>query len=224
MKELVIKIKWGGLGDHLIHTPIPRAAKQQGYDKVFISNHSDYLQPDTKKFIWGNNPFVDGFIDEDGPYPTFGEVATGMNILDTLVFWWGLDDDSIRFREPEIFYTPKNKPELNNAVIFDPNFGTAVGHPSSSVVKKYFSQHNICINYQMALRKNNHSIHGKPMLQTTGLEHFCDIIHSCKALFCFTTGTATLAAALAKSVTVFHTDKVLPMFHHSKLHTYKELK
>jgi ADP-heptose:LPS heptosyltransferase len=61
------------------------------------------------------------------------------------------------------------------------------------------------------------------ILKINGLEHFCDVIHSCQSFFCLITGAATLAAALRKSTTVFYIDGVHEMFLHSKLHKYTHL-
>jgi hypothetical protein len=224
MKELIIKIKWGGLGDHLFHSPIPRVAKLQGYDKVYIANESDFIWPETKKFIWESNPFVNGFKKQASDmYPAFGDVEEGMNILDKLVLWWGLKDDSIRFREPEVYYKPKIKEELKNAALFDSNFKTPVGHPSPNQVSKYFNNNNIVITHQMKPFYANNYIRTKNFVMSKSLEDFCDILFSCKKIYCYTTGTATLAAALGRSVTVLHNGKCLPMFHHSKLHKYEKL-
>ncbi len=52
MKELLIKIRWGGLGDHLFHSHLPRLAKEvYGYDKVWVSQRSNYNHPNTKRLV-----------------------------------------------------------------------------------------------------------------------------------------------------------------------------
>lgn len=226
-KGLVIKIKWGALGDHLCYSPIPRIAKETfGYDKVYISNFSDYINPNTKRLVWELNPFVDGFVDVDKPHPTFSEVPKGWNILDTLLGFCGLPDDGIRFREPEIYYKPKILPKYSNAVIFEQNHGNEYGIPSRESVEKYFASLNEPITHQMVELKGtrNHDasmkFDGMPHFRATSLEHFCDIIVSCKAFYCFTSGVMALSAALGKPTTVMYTDGILPMFHHSRLHTY----
>ena len=227
MKELVIKIKYGGLGDHLLYSPIPRISKQiHGYKKVYISNFSDYRNPKTKELVWQNNPFVDGFVDVDAPIPTFSVVENGKNILDTLADFVGLPDDGIRFREPEIYYIPKKIEYLKDSVIYDPNFLSKVKHPNASKVMKYFLDNNIRIDYQMKLLPNysSHSyISDLETLSSNGLEIFCDIIYSCKIFYCLTSGSATLAASIGKSSVVLYEAGVNSMFHHSKLHEYVQI-
>lgn len=222
MKELVIKIGWGGLGDHLLYTPIPKLAKEKyDYDKVYISNHSSYRYPGIKELVWGYNPYVDGFSDKDGELPAFDRVQEDRNILDELILFCGLPDDGIRFREPIIYYKPKIISHLENAVIFDPNFITLKGHPSGAIVEDYFKRENIIITHQMRLlRKKNSSIRCSQEISSKSLEHFCDIIYSCKRVFCLVSGSAALAASIGKSVTAFYVDGANLMFNFSKLHKY----
>lgn len=224
MKELVLKIKWGHLGDHLLYSPIPRVAKQMfEYDKVFISNHSDYFYSDTKKFVWERNPFVDGFSDKDFPAPIWGWVEDGMNILDKLLIHCGLPDDGMRFREPEIYYTPKLIPELQNAILFDPNYNS-VRHPSAESIMKYLKDNNIRITHQIRHRVVKPHIQNSIIkIEPKNVEDFCNVLYSCKQIFCLVTGTATLSAALGKVAIVFYSNQSLSMARHSKLHLYKEL-
>lgn len=221
MKEFIIKIKWGGLGDHLLHSHLPRIAKQSGqYDKVYISNHSDYRSLEIKKFVWERNPFVDGFCNEDHSYPQFSEVEKGINILDKIMLSYDLDDD-VRFHEAEIYYKPKVISSLKKAVIFDPNFITSVGHPSSKIVETYFERKNIVITHQMKLLgERNSLIKCDQEISSNSLEHFCDIINSCKDMYSFATGTVPLAEAINKSITVLFVKGALPMFYYSQLHKY----
>jgi len=220
MKELVIKIKYGGLGDHLLYSHIPRIAKQSGqYDKVYISNHSDYRNTEIKKFVWERNPFVDGCSDKDVLYPTFSTVEEGINILDKIMLFHGLDD-GVRFHETEIYYKPKIISRLKDAVIFDPNFITFCGHPSGKKVEDYFKRNNIIITHQMKILGRNSAINCSQRISSESLEHFCDILNSCKSIYCLATGTAPLAAAINKPATVLFVNGALSMFYYSQLHNY----
>jgi hypothetical protein len=224
MKTLTLKMQWGSLGDHLLHSPIPRLAKEvHGYDRVLISNLSNFYSPQTKQFVWGRNPYIDGFNDEDHEHPTFTILPEGMNILDAVVDFYGLPDDGLRFREPEIYYTPKEIPELYDAVIFEPNHNSPHGIPTTVQTEEYFEANNIEITYDMKPLNGNRFASGRPMIEAETLEILSDVIHSCKAFYCYTSGVATLAAALGKPCTVLYVDGISSRFHHSKLHNYVRL-
>ena len=223
MKKLVIRIRYGGLGDNLLWSPIPRLAKEKhGYDKVYISSLSEFRNPETKKLVWDRNPYIDGYIEEDAPAPNFGSVEEGKNILDALVDFVGLPDDGIRFREPELFYSPVYRSEYAEYTIYDPNYISEAGHPSVEHIQQYFESNDIRIDYQMELRPPCRALPDLPSLSVKGLYLFCDLIYSCKAFYCLTSGSATLASAICKPVTVLFST-ANSMFHHSKNNTYVKL-
>jgi len=224
MKELVFKVYWGGLGDHLLYSPIPRLAKEiHGYDKVYISNHSNYRNPNTKQLVWGYNPYIDGFSDKDTDYPKFSETDPGLNILDQIALFVGISDEATCHLEPEIYYKPKIIPELKNAILFDPNSINKSGVPTIADVENYFNRKNIQITHQMKGLYGNINTRGRTEVHSETLEQFCDMIVSCKEFICFTTGAATLAAALGKSANVLYISGIKPMFHHSRQHTYTNI-
>ena len=57
-------------------------------------------------------------------------------------------------------------------------------------------------------------------IETPTLQDFCDLIYSSKELFCLTSGTATLAAAIGKPAIVFYGANQGKGFRHSKMHQY----
>lgn len=224
--KLIIRLKYGGLGDHLFFSHLPRIAKQHHYkyDKVLISNHSPYLSKETKRLVWELNPFVDGFTDEEGIYPKVSSVVIPTrNLLDEVMIASGLDDGE-RFHEPELYYKPNIIPELLDAVVFDPNFGTTIGHSSSQAVERYLKGHNIIVTHQMKLVNNHHPIKCDNILSSQSLKHFCDIIASCKTLYCFCTGTAHIAAAIGKPAIIFYNGKWKSRFKYSRVLQYVLLK
>jgi len=223
MKIFILKIKYSGLGDHLLCSHLPRIAKQFcDYDEVYVSNHSPYRNFQTKELVWEMNPFVDGFCDEDRKWLQVGSVTKEMNILDKVMLFHGLDD-GIRFHEPEIYYKPKKISKLGESVIFEPNHRNKYGIPSLKLVEKYFAENIVKWTHQMKPLYGNSPIEGLPIIDANRLKSFCDVIHSCKAFFCFTSGAATLSAGLGKPTTVLYVDGINPRFHHSKLHNYIRL-
>jgi hypothetical protein len=60
-------------------------------------------------------------------------------------------------------------------------------------------------------------------LEAADIHEFCSVVASCKALYCLTTGTATLAAALRKPCTVLYGHGVNVEHHTSPMHRYVKL-
>ena len=226
----VIQVFYQGLGDHLFFSHLPRVAKKVGFKKVLVSEHSEFRSPEARKLIWENNLYIDGFTREKGyRAPDFTKLSPKINLLDKVMIDQGLDDGE-RFHEPEVYYKPKIIKELKEKNVYDPNYIANAGKMKSAELKRYLDRHKIRIDYQMALRRGSNHIPliGKveeldTISKGSTLEKFCDVICSCKRIYCLTTGTATLAAALGKPATVFYGEGVGLQFHHSKLHRYVKL-
>jgi len=225
LHTLIIQINFGGLGDHLFYSHLPRIAKETGrYDKVYISNQSGFRQEAFKKLIWMSNPYVDGFTDLPGYIMTSLKYNPEINIMDQVMLLSNLDDGK-RFHEPELYFKPIIKPELQGKIIFDPNYISNAGDKiSKQNIENYFQKNNINIDYQMQLRDMSVSISNfTNWLHSDSLEDFMSIIVSCKEIYCFVTGTATLACALGKKAHVFYDKEFSRQFLHSKINTYVEL-
>ena len=224
-QNLVLQVRYGGLGDHLFFSHLPRIAKQTGaYRNVYISNRSEFRDPEIRRLVWERNPYVDGFCDEWGDQALFDALGPGCNLLDTIMLCLGMDD-GLRYHEPELYYQPSLKEELKNTIIFDPNYISNAGRITSDKIDRYFYDNDIRIDYQMITRSKFLSISSCiNWLESRSLEDFCDILYSCKHVYCLVTGTATLAAALNKGATVFYDKRITPIFLHSKINTYVNLK
>ena len=222
MRTLILNIQKGGLGDHLFYSHIPRIAKETGkYEYVLLSNHSIFRSPGYKKLVWELNPYVDGFTDEVGIYFSTEKINEDENLLDKLMLLYGLDDGK-RFHEPELYYRPNPIAGLADSTIYDPNYISYTGDlTSGQIIEQWFHENNITVNYQMKKLYNRYiPINGPMEISTDTLQELCSLIVSCKKMFCLTTGTATLAAALQVPVTVFYGTGHNPLYRHSKLHKY----
>lgn len=243
---LIIRVGDGpGLGDNLFYSHLPRIAKtlvKDKFDKVYVHNPWSFRHPDHKRLIWEMNPYVDGVIDSNSPSldavthkeqyfrGEFADFNLNENILDKTMLFHGLDDGA-RFHEPEIYYKPKFRPEFNK-VIFDPNWISNEGGLNLDDILDFFDEQGIKIEAVMAKKQGgakhaeHHSLFDYSIdvetLDTPTLEDFCDLLYSAKAIYCFVTGTATLAAAIKKPANVILGKKVFinPVYFHSKLHKY----
>lgn len=226
MAKLIIKIEYGGLGDHLFYSHIPRIAKEWGgYSEVYISNKSNLRNPDYNKLIWESNPFVDGFTDEDGVSAGGVQERRGeTNILDEIMLKLGLDDGT-RFHEPEIYYKPNKIEVLTDKVIYDPNYISDAELVTSKKVTNYFKESDIHIDHQLSLRKEGSlpTLSFDSFIKPESFWDFVDIIYSAKDIYCLVTGTATLASGLKKTAHVFYTEDSRHLFRHSKNNVYIKL-
>lgn len=151
------------------------------------------------------------------------------NLLDDIMLFNKLDD-GVRFHEPELYYKPKFREEFHK-IIFDPNFITDTGELSFLDILAFFKENEIKIDAVMQPKTQGANSASQrrifddnlnvEFIQTPTLEDFCDLIYSAKAIYCFVTGTATLAAALHKQANVLvgrHYSTLQAL--HSKLHNY----
>lgn len=223
---LILEIPYAGLGDHLFHSHLPEIAKKDfGFHQVLISNHSPVRHPDYQKLVWESKPFVDGFTEARGITCSIEEmlkiVDADHNLLDRIMQHYGLDNGS-RWNEPKIYYTPKFREEFACS-IYDPNYLSWVGNVDRYDAMVYFKTHGFTFDKVMSIRSEKclYVPADKTQFCTTPtLFDFCDLIHSSKRLYCLTSGTATIAAALGKAATVFYGAEQDPGFRHSKLHHY----
>ncbi len=244
-KTLVIQSDYAGLGDHLFLSHIPRIAKTSGgLEKVYVSRRSPFRDGAQRSLVWESNPYVDGFVDAGGwpismphtddqmPSKILSwfcrlglenrilELDAGCNLLDQIMLKMGLED-GVRFHEPEVFVKITKREEFKSMTVYDPNFITNAGVLSEADVERYFRDNAVCVDAQMASRNKSLELRGvSQKIRTETLEDFCSLIVSCKELYCLTTGTATLAAALGKPCTVLYGSGVNRLYHHSKLHRY----
>jgi hypothetical protein len=219
---LVIQIVFGGLGDHLFYSHLPRIAKEtNAYKTVLVSNKSDFRNKLYKEYIWKQNPFVDGFTDEAGWYPEVSEELDGYNLLDTIMFGYGLDDDQ-KWHEPEFYANVPIKHELKDKIIYDPNYISNAGKMGLKKLRQYFKQNKIQVDYQMQLREDFKSFQLLDIkaLAAQSFIDYCSIIKSCKKFYCLTSGGATLASALKSNAIVLHGAGIKSKFHHSKMNEY----
>lgn len=221
--SLILQINYGGLGDHLFYSHIPRIAKKSGiYQSVYVSNHSIFRNEGIKKLVWDLNPYIDGFIDARGECIGGVGPISGINLLDQIMYFYGLDDGQ-RFHEPEIYYRPKIISSLSEDLIFDPNYISKIGCLSVEKLKRYFDKN---LNYLSQMQKRNCSVSldsgGKKIIANDIFE-YADIIASCKQFYCLTSGGATLAAAIGVPSIVFYGFGQNIIHRHSNMHSYKNI-
>lgn len=211
-----------GLGDQLWHTPLPRVAKESGaYRRVVFSTESVYRHPGMFEVLWRDNPHIDEFVTGVTGF-SFVDVAPlppDKNKLDQIMCA-ALIDDGRRWHEPEIYTRFDPISDLQGKVLYDPNFVTEAGRISIDDVLGFMKRRGIHVDFQFAPRWKSYSLPDVPVLPPNDLTWFCRAIVSSASLYCFTTGTASLAPALKKKAHVLYGEGVSTYCHHSRLNEY----
>jgi hypothetical protein len=219
MDELVLHINWGGLGDHLYWSHIPRAAKKVGITRVLLANSSAWRHEDYR-LIWTLNPYFDGFTDQPPTFePRDFSLGHNINLLDRVMLDLGIDDGQ-RFHEPEFYYQPKMRPDWRGLTIFDPNFVSGVGTINTSRIRRFLASHFITVDAETQPRSSHYSLGTARTIDTPSLLDYADMIYSAGIFLCVTSGGATLAAALGKPAIVFFGQTQSNIYRHSPIHRY----
>jgi hypothetical protein len=110
---LIIRIEYGGLGDHLVYSAFPEAIFKKYGVKTQISLKSAFNSPEIKDFVWAANPYV-SFSPEKGKLFIINNYKKYKNYNEILFALFGLDGPL--FSLP---YQPKSRPEVSDKVLCD---------------------------------------------------------------------------------------------------------
>lgn len=218
MDTFIIQVEYGGLGDHLFYSHLPRIAKEKGVKKVLISTKSANRNPEYMDLIWRKNPHVDGTTDDPGFTYRGNPSMDGGNVFDATMIGAGLDNGT-RWNEPEIYYKPEPFPEISNLSIYDPNYVSFLGSITPEKIRSWMAEKNIKPDVELMVRGKNMSL-GLTPYPTSDIWTFCRILASCREIYCTASGASVLSRALGRTATVFTGREVQPGFLFSKNHTY----
>jgi hypothetical protein len=221
---LIITQEFGGLGDHLLYSHIPRLAKQSGhYSKVFISEFSEYRNLIYKEAVWSSNPYVDGFVFSfDKLYRSNYKLVKSNQVLSTkLAALYGLP--TIVDNPPEIYYNPHYDLELSqykNKIILDLNsLSWRPDLEDYSKLKTKLFELNLEPDFQF-ISNDGINLFNIPLIDTKSFDEFYNIVKYSKSVICFPTGTAMLSIALKKNTFVFYSNDLHNDFIYNNHATY----
>ncbi len=207
-KEFVLDLDWGGLGDVLVYTPLPRILKEKYNVDFYLSENCKkvFRHPDTFKICFEMNPYFKGFKTQPGfKYKHFSRDRSfinlildinGTNIIENLYKQFGIREKAL----PEIYYKPKKLPEYTSTVLVDLNYIS--GHKMGWA----FNTQKIN-NHIKSLSQNKYEIeYVVPSKQD--IYRYMDMIYSSRNFVTVISGGAALAASLKKEATVFLPDNL----------------
>lgn len=220
---------WGGLGDNLQFTTLPRLFAERG-DEFYISSHNSYRNDEIYKFCWENNPYVKGT--ENSP-PNVGSCAPDLplkttdNIVSSAEMRHGFDGSG---RYPEIYYEAKTLEQYKDKTIVDLTAHTLLKNGVNqfydadklfSLVESSVPDDALFVTFKNI---NQLSLSGDFKFENNQLEiesifQYADIIHSCKRYFCLYSGGNSMAAAVKYKC---NSEVELNCFLHGTLQEHKD--
>jgi len=197
---------WGGLGDNLQFTTLPKLYAEKGYN-FYISADNTYRNPEIYEFCWRDNPYVKGVATN---HANIGSCAPDLkngttdNIVSAAEIRHGFAGDG---RYPEIYYQPNLLEEYRDKTIVDLSAHTLLKNDVGefydadklfSLVESSVPDDALLVTFKNV---NSLSLSGGFEFENNPLEiesifQYADIIHSAKDYFCLYSGGNSMAAAI----------------------------
>jgi hypothetical protein len=213
-RRIIISHPVGGLGDCLSLSTLPEMFARYGIESYLHSSNHHY-NDEVRKLVWERNPYVKGTI---GETPNAGicrqpgvfrsdERPAGDLTLGFIARIEALHDLPPTNRYPSIYYTPRIVPELRDKILVDVGSISVPSNPDA--VLEYISYISYCYAYEYAdMRQvlfgrvvavnNIVFLSNVEKYEIGSLEHYCDVLFSCRAFITIHSGAHSLAVALRR--------------------------
>lgn len=199
MKRYIFEVEYGGLGDHLFYSPLPRLLKEIGMaDEVYLAKRSPFRNLETYDLVWQTNPFLDGIADE-APSKFVSCPAQVQRVINLEMAKHGIALD--KEINPEIHSKIETEPRYKGTCYLDINYISFAG--AISVVDQAQLVRRLADYVLVNPPRHILPFASRPPVYTSSIFDYASIIQSADRFSAFTSGGATLAAALGKPCDVF---------------------
>ena len=202
-KKIVADLTFGGIGDCLVWSTLPRLLKEQFDIEFYLSRKSLEVirQPDTFKLCFEMNPYFRGIIDKEEGFKsqvfesekdwlTFLTDKGGENVIEKLERQFSLKGSG----KPKLYYKPNLLEEYKKIILIDKN--TISGKRFGWKYRKNAFEKE-AYKYKAAEDKIEYS---DPKKQD--LFRYIDMIFSCKRFIGTFSGGSAIAACFSKPFSV----------------------
>lgn len=192
MNRIIIWQPFGGLGDNLSYSTLPRLCAEKNIE-CYVSRENVYRNDNIKDFVWGYNPWVK-YIDENPKklLNYFHHAIPGKNAIEMVEYNHGLD---INNHYPEIYYEPVYREEYKDVILYD--FNSVTYNWADKLRDKNFV---ICNEGDVFQVRSQYSKYTSSLmadeLKINNLELYSDILFSCKSIYTVHSGIEVLAAGI----------------------------
>jgi len=216
VKKVIFRVEYGGLGDHLFYSALPRLLKENKLaDQVYIASNSNFRNPQIFDLVWKNNPHLDGISDE---VPTLTKQISNSSqnkIVNRIFEQYGIESSAEL--PVEIYQQVEVLPNLVDKYI-DLNYVSYVG------AFAWFDKFKLYLQYPEHVMINPDRLAkilfpGRKKVFTNSLMDYAQRIAASSSFVTLASGGASLAAALKKPSTVYYGQGQNPVFHHA-IHQY----
>lgn len=202
MRDVVLWVESGGLGDHLIYSTIPERFARLGR-RVYIARSTPTRNDEVRSLLYEENPFVAGWTDEA---PNAGTAHAEVRISErhsfrSIIEWveaaHGLDPTSLY---PRIYYSPRFRADLSKVVLIDPR-STSQPFPAKRF-DEFVARLKISREHALVVESSNSGPHGSHSLReyqrigVKSLHDYIDMIYSCLVYVGTESGGSALASAV----------------------------
>ena len=214
--KFVFKVDYGGLGDHLFYSALPRLLKEADPKRlVYLSAQSVFRNPQTFDLVWKHNPYLDG-QSSDAPSDIAPECAQAtQKVMNRIYERFGFIAETEFL--PELYYPLSVAPAFKQDYI-DLNYISFIGalawFDKIAILKNH--PNHIVVNPEPWMQQ---WLRGRQYQFTQSLIEYATLLNSATHFVTVASGGATLAAALRKPSVVYHGFGQHPMFHHG-MHEY----
>lgn len=198
--DITIYQPWGGLGDNMAHSVLPELCHNLGI-KCFLSKQNACRSKEIFDFVWGKNPFISGIVDSTDltwleRLPKVEQ--PGMNHIEAVQKVQNLP---ITYHYPKIYYTPKFIKELKNKTIIDLSAYSIGRDFNAQTLKKIIDSFDLQkeTTYSTVIPDVTYGTKydtGFLPITINSLEHYSDVIFSCKRFIALYSGQACLASTI----------------------------
>jgi len=211
VSEYIFHVEYGGLGDHLFYSPLPRLLKEHGIaDKVYLSTASRFRSAETYDLVWGTNPYLDGRSDAP-PTKTTSLIPSVNKIINLAIAEHSLvPRDELN---PEIYLPDQVADRYVGNHYIDFNYTSYTGAftmlDALRILRK--DPQLVVVNPSKKLSryiKNRHVV-------TTSLWDYALLIKSAGSFAALASGGATLSLALGRPCTMYYAYGHNQLFRHS---------
>lgn len=209
-QKMILYQPWGGLGDNLQFSTLPKLCYEHGVD-FYLSSKNSYRNEEIKKLVWDCNPYVKGVTDEE-PNAGFCKIDDWIRLIkdfsnshiSSIEKAHNFDSNN---HLPKVYYKPKkidyfeNKVVLSLSCVSETYDFNSIFDKLKDVLDKTENVIQLDFASDLTIMNNNYGFHKvyetdfDEYICNSIFEH-CDIIFSAKKYICLHSGNAVLSASL----------------------------